>query len=330
MRWIATVITLFVLLLLTGYAASAQTASPATAPSSQATATAAGPATAPASGRPRVLIVSIDGLRPDLALRCRMPHLRSLLETGSYSFWARTVPHAITLPSHVSMLTGVGPRKHKVEWTDDLPLREPVYPKFPTLFGLAKRAGYTTAMAAGKMKFSALCEPGTIDWQFFPNQYQCEDDDVMAAAVSMLRQHRPQVMAVHLPTVDNVGHEKGWGTREQTVAVERADENLGKLLAALAELGLREATHVILTADHGGAGMTHMADDPRARFIPWIVSGPGVRRGLDLTIYEKLVINTEDTFATASRLLNLPLDPRIDGKPISVILESPGELLRTE
>src|SRR5688500_5249410 len=74
---------------------------------------------APATNKPvvsRILIVSIDGLRPDLALRGDMPTLRSLLPQSSYSFWARTVPHAITLPSHTSMLTGVVPRKHEVEW----------------------------------------------------------------------------------------------------------------------------------------------------------------------------------------------------------------------
>ncbi|GIW74943.1 MAG: hypothetical protein KatS3mg104_0006 [Phycisphaerae bacterium] len=58
------------------------------------------------AAEPRVLIISIDGLRPDLALRAEMPNLRSLLRNGSYSFWAYTTPAAITLPSHTSMLTG--------------------------------------------------------------------------------------------------------------------------------------------------------------------------------------------------------------------------------
>ncbi|MGB7161103.1 MAG: alkaline phosphatase family protein [Tepidisphaeraceae bacterium] len=291
--------------------------------------TQAGSAEAP-SNRSRVLIISVDGLRPDLALRCKMPNLRSLVESGSYSFWARTVPHAITLPSHVSMLTGVVPRKHKVEWNDDLPLSKPVYPAFPTLFGVAKKAGYTTALAAGKMKFGALCAPETVDWQFLPTQYECEDDEVALAATQMIRSHQPQVMAIHLPTVDSVGHAKGWGTREQVVAIEQADAHVGAILTALSDVSLRESTFIILTADHGGAGLTHLADDFRARYIPWIITGPGIRKGVDLTVYDKLVINTEDTFATACKLLNLPLDPRLDGKPVVPIPESPGELLRAE
>ena len=288
------------------------------------------PATEPAGGKPRVMIISVDGLRPDLLLRCKTPTMRSLFENGSYSFWARTVPHSITLPSHVSMLTGVVPRKHKIEWNDDLPLSKPVYPAFPTIFNVAKKAGYTTALAAGKMKFGAMCEPGTVDWQFLPTKYSCEDTDVVAAATRMIQSHRPEVMAIHLPTVDNVGHAKGWGTPEQVAAIEQADGHVAAILKALDDAKLREATFIILTADHGGAGMTHLADDPRARYIPWIITGPGIRKGVDLTFYPQLVINTEDTFATACKLLHVPLDPRLDGKPVVPIFDAPGELLRAE
>ncbi len=313
--------------------AVAQTTQPSTHTSTQ-------PATKPAAAvpaaaavealarpRPRVLILSVDGLRPDLLLRAKTPYIHELFEGGCYSFWARTVPHAITLPSHVSMLTGVAPRRHGIEWNNDLELVKPVYPKFPTLFGVAKKAGYTTAMVAGKKKFSALCEPGTLNWQSVPETSKSEDADIALRAIEIIRSHQPQVMVVHLPSVDNVGHAQGWGTPEQMAAIEQADGHVGAILAALRGANVRESTTVILTADHGGAGRTHMADDARARHIPWIINGPGIRKGVDLTQYEPLVINTEDTFATACKLLDIPIDPRIDGRPVVPVLESPGELL---
>jgi arylsulfatase A-like enzyme len=294
-------------------------ASPTTSPTTA-------PATQPAFPR-RVLIISVDGLRPDMMLRCRTPNMRELFENGTYSFWARTTPHAITLPSHVSMLTGVIPRKHEVEWNKDLPLSTPVYPKFPTLFAVAKHAGLTTAMAAGKMKFDTLACPGTIDWKWVPCTEKAEDPDVARQAAVILREHKPQVMFVHLPGVDNVGHKKGWGSKEQEKAVEQADRAVGLVLGAAYEAGTLDETAVILTADHGGAGLTHLPDDPRARHIPWIATGPGIRRGVDLTQYPTLIINTEDTFATACMLMGLPPARDIDGKPMLEILENRGELL---
>src|SRR5215218_9262130 len=93
----------------------------------------------------RVLVISVDGLRPDLLLRSDTPNMHRLFQNGCYTFWARTVPQGITLPSHTSMLTGVTPRRHGIEWNRDLPLFRPVYPSFPTLFELAHNAGFTTA-----------------------------------------------------------------------------------------------------------------------------------------------------------------------------------------
>src|ERR1700686_1942999 len=52
----------------------------------------------------KAIVVSIDGLRPDLLLLARTPNIRELIARGAYSMWARTTPNAITLPSHVSMM----------------------------------------------------------------------------------------------------------------------------------------------------------------------------------------------------------------------------------
>ena len=278
----------------------------------------------------RILIVSIDGARPDLVLRAKMPTLHGLLSQSTFTFWARTTPHSITLPSHVSMLTGVVPRKHGIEWNEDLKLVEPVYPRFPTLFEIARRAGFTTAIVAGKSKFGLLAKPGTIDRAFVTTEEKSQDADIVTEAVRIIRDHQPEVMFVHLPSVDNAGHKYGWSSPQQMTALASADGAVAQLLVALDDQKLREQTAVLITADHGGAGRTHLADDPRARFIPWVLSGPGIRKGVDLTIYPKTVVETEDTFATASRLLGLPLGPDLDGKPIIEVLDKPIELMRSE
>ena len=46
------------------------------------------------------VIISVDGMRPDLALRADMPNMRKMLERGSFSFWARTTELSITAESH--------------------------------------------------------------------------------------------------------------------------------------------------------------------------------------------------------------------------------------
>jgi len=263
-----------------------------------------------------VVIISIDGLRPDKALQANMPTLRAMLKEGAYSFWAKTTAVSITLPSHTSMVTGVSPRKHGIEWNVDLPLSKPVYPKVPTLMEMATRAGYVTAMIAGKDKFDTLNKPGTITRVFTPTKATTNNDEVVAVAEKIIAADRPGVTFIHLPDVDVAGHAKGWGSPEQMAAIERTDAHLARIFAALDGAGIRASTFVLVTADHGGAGLTHGPDDARSRHIPWVVVGPGVRKNYDLTQIEALEVRTEDTCATACWLLGLPQMPYFEGKPV--------------
>jgi len=272
----------------------------------------------------RAVIISIDGLRPDLLLRARTPHLRGLMEQGSYTMWARTTEMSITLPSHTSMVTGVTPDYHRIIWNYYI---KNVYPDVPTIFELAQRMGYTTALCSGKTKFHELCSPGSVNWTdvFWENATRKvgPDLDTAEAACSILRRYQPNVLFMHLGQVDETGHGIGWATPQQIAAIERADAAVGQLMDALREMQLFDQTLIIISADHGGQGKTHGPNDPRSRHIPWIAVGPGIKKDYDLTRHADLVVNTEDTFATACHLLRIRVPGKVDGKFVNQILERP-------
>ena len=280
------------------------------------------PVTPPARPLPavqHVVIISIDGLRPDRLLLADAPVLHRLLQAGTYSMWARTTAAAVTLPSHVSMLTGVTPRKHKIEWNRDLPLKEPVYPLVPTIFEMATKRGLIAMLIAGKSKLAPLNKPGTLAHAFLPPGEKGDNALVVSETLKALALQVPALLFLHFPDVDTVGHSHGWGSAIQLTAIAATDRQVGEVLAALDRAGMRGKTVVIVTADHGGAGLSHGhvgPDDGRSRFIPWIVSGPGVRAGFDLTQIDKLQVDTEDTCVTACWLLGLALPAYFDGKPI--------------
>ncbi|MGE5248772.1 MAG: alkaline phosphatase family protein, partial [Bacteroidota bacterium] len=64
----------------------------------------------------RVVIISIDGLRPDAIDKAPMPVLQELMRTGAYSLTAQTTIPSSTLPGHTSMLSGLCPSAHGVDW----------------------------------------------------------------------------------------------------------------------------------------------------------------------------------------------------------------------
>lgn len=267
----------------------------------------------------RVLVVSVDGLRPDLVLRANAPVMQGMLAGGTFTLWANTTDLAVTLPSHTSMLTGVPPTKHGITWNSAQPAGHRIYPAWPTIFEIARNAGLTTAMAAGKSKFSTLAKPGSLSLSFVPDSSITPDSIVTRIAVDWIERSAPQVLFVHLPDVDATGHGEGWGSPQQLAAVGEADRCIGRIVDAIRARGLQDSTFVLVTADHGGAGKTHGPDDPRSRMIPWIATGPGVCRGVDLTTNADLTVRTEDTFATLCYVLGLAPPKPVDGRSVTKI-----------
>ena len=252
----------------------------------------------------RVLIVSIDGLRPDAILLAPMPNLIGLMQSGAFSLGARTVFPSVTLVAHASMLTGMCPSKHGVDWNDYLPERG--YAQGVDLFDIAHAAGLRTEMYVGKKKLKQITEPSSLD------NFVVIDRD--AALVDQLIKDFPQdfgVLFVHLLETDIAGHDYGWLSPEQLSTIQRADEALGRLLAELDARNLRSETLIIVTADHGGNGQGHGTDSRENMTIPWIAAGPGIQPKVLTT-----QVHTMDTAATAAFELGLEIPYEWDGVPV--------------
>lgn len=278
------------------------------------------PTTRPA--RPHVLVVSIDGLRPDCMLRADAPTLRGLMDEGSFTLWATTTDVAITTPSHVSMMTGVTPERHGISFNGDPPADARIL--VPTLFDRAKEAGYSTALVSGKRKFDLFTFTHHVDFEWISKESSDKNENAVADnAIAILRDHQPDFMLLHFPTADSAGHGIGWGTPQQIETIGKIDKAFGRVVDELKRSGLYERTYIIVSADHGGGVRTHGKDDPRSRFIPWICAGPGVRKNYDLTrLGKQYQVRTYDTFATACMLLGLKVPPDSDGKPIEPMFEN--------
>src|SRR5882757_573284 len=66
-----------------------------------------------------LIVISIDGMRPDYVLKAdehnlKIPHLRRILEDGAHATGVRGVLPTVTYPSHTTIVTGVWPAKHHI------------------------------------------------------------------------------------------------------------------------------------------------------------------------------------------------------------------------
>ncbi len=253
----------------------------------------------------RVVILSIDGLRPDAIAAAPMQNLLRLMQEGAYSLSAQTTYPSVTLSAHASMLTGMCPSKHGVNWNDYMP--ENGYAQGTDLFDVAHAAGLQTDMYVTKKKLEQLTEPSSLDEAVFVN-----DRDLVLMA--RLLDEFPAdfgVLFIHFGISDGMGHSYGWLSSQQFSTLYRADEALGQLLDELDARGLRAETLIIVTADHGGHLSTHGSDSPEDMTIPWIASGSGIQPGPLSS-----PIHTMDTAATAAFALGLSAPPEWDGVPV--------------
>jgi predicted AlkP superfamily pyrophosphatase or phosphodiesterase len=263
------------------------------------------PVPPPAPEVKRVVIISEDGLRPDVLTPALAPRHVALIAASTVAREAQTIAESDTLPSHASMLSGVGARAHGLWWNSYKADRGFIH--VPTIFSAAHAAGMSTAMIVGKPKLAHIASPGTVDHYERPS-YLCAG--VAKAAAAYFTSTTPDLLFVHFSDPDEYGHSHGWMSPEYLRAVKSSDTCLATVLAAIDASPAGPTTLVIVTADHGGHGKHHSDGHVSVdRQIPWIVHGPGVAAGVVLDG----TIETVDTAATTLAALRLPALPHMLG-----------------
>lgn len=287
---------------------SISTATPAFIATSTPTATSSPQPTSTSTPTPlarRVIILSIDGLRPDAIPLAPMPTLMALMQNAAYSLSAQTIRLSATLPAHASMITGTCLNKHGVDWNDYLP--EKGFALGTDIFDLAHAAGLQTAMFVGKEKLRQITEPNSTDiFQFINDRDLIVTENLIANFPADFR-----LLFIHFATTDDMGHVYGWLSGEQLSVIYRADQAIANILTELDAREIRNETLFIITADHGGLGNSHTSGFPEDMTIPWIAFGSGVKPK-QLTSQ----VNTVDTAATAAYALGLSLPQEWDGVPV--------------
>jgi predicted AlkP superfamily pyrophosphatase or phosphodiesterase len=264
------------------------------------------PSPSPFPKAQRVLIISIDGLRPDGLLQSNIPRISALINGGAASYSAQTVFPSVTLPAHASMLSGRCVSKHGITWDDYEP--DKGYLQGATIFSVAHDAGMWTVMVVGKEKLETIARPGTVDkFRFISGT----DEEIVQAALEESARGFG-VLFVHLTYPDSFGHADGWMSATYLSVIGHDDTVVGTLLDGLQAQNLMEGTLIILTADHGGHDQSHGSLLKEDMTIPWIIFGPGVVAGPPLEV----PILTTDTAATGVWALGLAIPSDWDGRPV--------------
>ena len=280
--------------------------------------------TATAQPAPKVLLIGIDGVRPDVLAEVATPNIDALAASGWYTAEARTTTPSVSGPSWSSMLTGVWPGKHGVT-NNNFTGRD--YDTWPGFLTRAERERPELATYAaldwlplGELPEGGPVVPATIDARALLNGYDlgwaAADGEVTTHAVRHLGQADPDAMFVYLGNPDETSHQHGSIGTEYRDAIALADSHVGMLIDAVrARPGYEnEDWLVLISTDHGrSADGGHGGDSPEEMTIFILASGAAT-----VDWPQPGPAHIVDVAATAIAHLGIEIDPAwaLDGRPL--------------
>lgn len=201
----------------------------------------------------RVLLIGVDGCRPDALQKANTPNMDKLRTDGRYSWSVDRGNHYTNSGAGWStMFTGVWHNKHGV--TDNT-FQGQNYGQYPHFFCRVKENN-TCFKTASIVKYGQLndhiAKPCNTDILL---DY-VEPRKVREATLNHLRSCDLDVVFVHLDEVDHAGHANGFhpDVPEYISAIESTDALIGEFVNAVYE---RESNNnedwlIIVSSDHGG------------------------------------------------------------------------------
>ena len=225
-----------------------------------------------------MVLVVLDGLRPDAIETFGLRTLQDLATRGASTMRATTVGPSVTAACMASLFTGVAPESHGIRSSKfHLGSRsERMYPmpemlaraRLSTEAFLAQVPWYMKHIAARIAR--ALHVKATFAGR--------DSVAVVGAARQRLRDMTDGLMVMHWPDGDDAGHAHGWMTDEYRHAARRMDASMAEVVDTIQPFE-RSDTLLIAMADHGGGGAQlrdHESAHPTDRTIPIIFAGGAV------------------------------------------------------
>ncbi len=297
-----------------------------------------------------VVLITIDTLRGDY-LGCygraevSTPYIDDLAARG-VRFDQAIVQIPLTTPSHASILTGTYPQVHQIRDIGGFTLEKQV----PTLAGIARAAGYETAafVAAAVLNrrygldkgFDIYNDDmaGSVDSDKLPGVVaEVRADVVSRRAIDWLeaRQNRSKPFLLwvhyydpHFPYDPPPPYKSQYRDDPYGGEVAYTDEEIGKFLGKLDELGLRDRTLVVLTSDHGESLGDH-GEETHGVFlyastmrVPLIIAGPDISSNRVVAQQVRSI----DIMPTVVDFLHLSAGDQVQGVSLMPLCEEGGRV----
>lgn len=215
-----------------------------------------------------VILISIDGFRPDYLERNTCPNIKMLASEGTRAEWLIPVFPTKTFPNHYSIATGMYTENHGV-------VGNTMYdPQFDAMFAMRMREEVSNARWWGGEPFWVTAEKqGVIAAPFFwpgseapiggmrPSFWKPFDQSITEQGrvdqvlqwLDLPADRRPGIVTLYFDRLDNAGHQYGPDYAAVDTAIRIIDGAIGMLVSGLKKRELFDDAVIIILSDHGMA-----------------------------------------------------------------------------
>jgi len=238
---------------------------------------------------PKLLLISIDGLRADALDRGMTPNLQRIIDGGVRARWMTPSYPSLTFPNHYTIVTGLRPDHHGIvnNSMDDAQLgrfalsdRDAVtnsgwWGGEPIWVG-AEKVGVRTATTSWPGSEAEIDGTRPSQWQVYDGKEPLQQRArTVLEWLAQTDADAPRLTTLYMENVDKAGHTYGPDSTQYRDAIVQADQVVGQVLDGLDAAGLAATTNVIVVSDHGMASVAEghvlstesMADPSIARNV---------------------------------------------------------------
>lgn len=254
----------------------------------------------------KVILISIDGMRPDGLQTCGNPYLGELEKNCSYTYTGHSMMPPVTLPCHFSMAHSVPPERHGILTNTYVPQVRPVDGIFETI----KRADGVSAMFYGWEPLRDIALPKSLTFATYicARMNENTDTELTDEALRIIAAKHPDFAFLYLVDTDELGgHDNGWMSKEYLRRISVAIDNVKRVFEAFGD-----EYSIVIMADHGGHDRRHGTDLPEDMTIPFFFYGPDFEKGKVLKGEYSLL----DIAPTIAKIMGLAPEREWEGKPV--------------
>ncbi len=216
-----------------------------------------------------VLLISIDGFRPDYLDRGLTPTLSRLAREGVRAEWMQPAFPSLTFPNHYTLVTGLTPDHHGIvdNTMDDASIPDRFSPsnrsavadqrwwnQATPIWISADRAGLRTATMFWPGSEAPIHGMHPDEWKpFDASVTPMQRVDQILAWLDLPPNARPQLLTLYFESVDHQAHLHGPESGDVNQALLETDAALGRLLDGLQHRGIEHRINLVIVSDHGMA-----------------------------------------------------------------------------